>query len=144
MQPLLFGPIDAVLLPIIQFLLLGLVFVNLITRYLAHRSHVQAAERDGADGITMYMPHMAVNLLLVLASFYYMTVHLHFGTILTVMVVALVITDLFEFESRLVEVRNDRTIKQPLAALVLSLIVFGYSAYIALYFLVEPFVRIIV
>lgn len=139
MDPLLFGPVDAALMPIIEYVILGLVVLNLVTRYLAHRATVDGFERRGVDGIGHYTPHVAANVLLLVANFYYITVDQHYGVTIGVLILALVLTDFFEVEARRVEARNEMPLERPKAAMGLSVIVLVFAAYIALYFLVEPY-----
>ena len=77
-------------------------------------------------------------MVLVLGSFYYLTLHHHSGIVLSVLVVGTVLTDFFEFEARLVEARRDIPLEAPKGAIVGSLIVVAYAAYLALFFVVEP------
>ncbi|NHN47374.1 hypothetical protein G9464_07170 [Halostella sp. JP-L12] len=133
----MFGPIDALTQTQVEFLLLGLVILNMVTRILAHRTHVQQAE-DGAEAISRYVPHEAANVVLVLASFYYLTIAHHGGMILSMLVVGTVITDFFEFEARKVEARRDEPLDRPKAAVIGSVFVLMYAAYQSLFFVVEP------
>lgn len=142
-EPALFGPLDTILAPVIEFLLLGLVVANMGTRLVAHRSHVQQAE-SGEESLSRYGPHEALNVVLVLASFYYLTLEFHSGMVLSVLVLGLVVTDFFEFEGRVVELRQDLDLERPKAALVGSMLVLLYAAYLSLFFLIEPFWRLIV
>lgn len=128
-EPAIFGPLDSLLAPVIGYIVLILVVANLTTRYLAHRQYITQAE-DGADTIARHMGHEATNVLLVLASFYYLTVHHHSGLVLSVLVLGMVISDIFEFESRKVEARNDYALEPPKGAIVISLLVVVYAAYI--------------
>jgi hypothetical protein len=133
----MFGPIDALTQTQVEFLLLGLVIVTMVTRILAHRAHVEQA-RDGAGAISRYVPHEVANVVLIVASFYYLTVEHHGGMILSMLVVGVFITDFFEFEARKVEARRDEPLDRPKAAVVGSLFVFAYAAYQSLFFVVEP------
>lgn len=142
-EPALFGPLDAVLAPVIEYLLLVLVVANLGTRLAAHRSHVRQAE-DESESLTRHRLHEASNVVLVLASFYYLTIHHHGGIVLSVIVLATVIADFFEFEGRQVELRQGWELERPKGALVGSLLALVYAAYQSLFFLVEPFWKLIV
>lgn len=147
MYPLIFGPIDTLLGPIAEWVLLLLVAVNLVTRHRAHAHHRRLADADSEvdpDEIGHTRPHLLSNLLLVLVSFYFMTVDVHYGTIVSVMAVALVLTDFFETESRRVELRTEQPLERPRASLVLSGILFVYVIYVSLFFIVEPAVRVVV
>ena len=134
----LFGPLDALLGDSIEYVLLGLVLVNLLTRVLAHRTHVTTAEDGGADTMSRYLPHTASNVLLVLASFYYLTLHHHAGLVTSVLVLGLFITDFFEFEARKVEARRDIPIERPKGAIAASLLTLTYVAYQSLFFIIAP------
>lgn len=136
-EPALFGPLDAVLAPVIEFVILGLVVVNLVTRLAAHRAHVRQAEAD-ADTLSRHPVHELSNVLLVLAAFYYATLHVHGGVVASVLVLGLVITDVFELEARKVEARREIDLERPKGALVASVLVLLYAAYQSLFFLLEP------
>ncbi|WP_323192035.1 hypothetical protein [Halostella sp. PRR32] len=133
----MFGPIDALTKIQVEFLILGLVIVNMVTRILAHRTHVSQA-RDGADAITRYVPHELANVLLILGAFYYLTIEHHGGMILSMLVLGTFLTDFFEFEARKVEARREKPLDKPKAAVVGSLFVLSYIAYQSLFYLVEP------
>lgn len=125
----IFGQLDA-LHSYIEPVLLVLVLANMVTRFVAHNRHVEQYEDDGADSISRFLPHEATNVLLMLASFYYITVNHHAGMILSMFVAGLLITDLFEFESRKVEARRDLSLDRPKASLslwVLSLLYLGFQ-----------------
>jgi len=136
-EPALFGPIDALLAPVIEWLVLALVVANLVTRQVAHRSHVRQAE-DGAEAVSRHPAHQAVTALLVLASFYLATVSYQAGMVLSTLVLGMVLTDFFEFESRKVEARTDKEIERPKGSIVASLLVAAYAGYLTLFFLIEP------
>lgn len=112
----LFGPLDA-LHSWIRPALLGLVLVNMVTRYVAHSRHVDQYEDGGADAVSRWLPHELTNVVLVLASFYFLTVAQHGGMVTAVLVVGMVITDFFEFESRKVEARQEVPLDRPKAAI---------------------------
>lgn len=133
----LFGPLD-LLYPVIEWLLLVLVLANLGTRFLAHRSHVQQYSNGGADAMKRHPVHLATNLLLLAGAFYYMTVEFGSGVVLTLFVVALVFSDIFEFEARLAEARSDNPLEPPKSALAASAVTTFYVAYLALFFVVRP------
>ena len=139
----LFGPVDAILAPYAEYFVLGLVLVNMITRHLAHRRHVAAAG-DGEESVSRYLPHVAANVLLVLGSFYYLTLHHHSGTVLSVIVLVTVIADVFEFEGRAVELRQDWSLDAPKGAIAGSLLALAYAAYLSLFYLVKPYWELIV
>lgn len=136
-EPAIFGPIDAVLEPGIEFVVLVLVLINMATRLVAHRVHVQQAN-DGADAIRRYVPHEVTNGLLVLAAFYYTTLFQHSGIVLSMLVVGMVIADFFELEARKVETRENRTLDTPKGAIAGSLLVLAYAAFLSVFFIIEP------
>ncbi|MFC7204277.1 hypothetical protein ACFQJC_12190 [Haloferax namakaokahaiae] len=138
MQPLQFlVPLDqlAAVEPAIPFVALVLVLANMLTRFLAHRSHVNQAN-DGADELSRYLPHTLTSGALVVTSFLFLLLEPHGGMVLTVLVVGMFVTDFFEFEAREVEARNDRPLDQPKGALTASVVVLMYAAYQSLFFLV--------
>lgn len=140
MQPLaLFGPIDAILEPIIEYVLLVLVLVNMGTRNLAFRSNVKQAQEGGADALSRYPLHELSTLLLVLASFYLMTVEHHAGMITSVLALGLFLTDFFEFESRVVEARQDWSLDSPKAAVAASFLLLLYVAFLSVFFIIKPY-----
>ena len=136
------GPVDALLAgsdhPPIVYVLVVLALANVVTRAVAHRSHVQQARDGGADAITEHPAHIATTLLLILASFYLATVELHSGMVISVLAVGMAIADFFEIEARRVEARNDRPIGRPTGAIAASVLVVLYAAYISLFFVVSP------
>jgi len=143
MHPLsLFGPVDSLLAggdhPPIVYVVFVLAVVNLLTRAVAHRSNAKRAAEEGADGIGLHPAHVVVTLLLVLGSFYLATIELHSGIVLSVLVVATLIADVFELESRRVEARNDLSIGRPNGAIAASVLVVLYAGYISLFYIVSP------
>jgi hypothetical protein len=136
MQPLvLLGPLNAVD-PFIEYVLLALALLNVVTRYVAHSRHEDQAE-EGAESMERHVGHEATNVLLILGSFYFLLVHYHAGFVMAMLVLGLVVTDFFEFEARKVEARTDRPIEVPKAAIVASVLVVGYAAFQALWWIVE-------
>ena len=136
-EPAILGPIDALLAPVAEYVVLVLVLANLGTRFLAHQSHVRQAA-EGAEAVRRHRLHELSNVLLVLGAFYYLTLHHHSGVVLATLVVGTVLTDFFEFESRQLEARQDLPIEQPKGAIVASAVVFLYAAYLSLFFVIEP------
>ena len=136
-EPALFGPLDGLLAPVIEYVLLVIVLGNLVTRFVAHQSHVRQADA-GADAISRHALHEVSNVLLVLGSFYYMTVHYHSGMVLSVLVLGMVIADFFEFEARKVEARECEGLDQPRGAIFASVIVAAYALYLSLFFVIAP------
>jgi hypothetical protein len=143
MQPLsLFGPIDAVLgsgeRPLILYVLLVLAVANVATRAIAHRSNVTDAHDQGADAIGQHPAHVASTILLILGSFYLLTVELHSGVVLSILVLGMFVTDLFELEALRVEARNDRSLSRPNGAIAASVLVLLYAAFLSVFFVVAP------
>lgn len=133
----LFGPIDTILGPYIEYVILALIVVNIAARAMEYRQHVQQAD-DGADAMSRGTVRVATNVLLVVLSFYYLTLHHHGGIVMSTLVLGMVITDIFEYESRLVEARREIEIERPKGAIVASLIVLAYAAFQSLFFIVAP------
>ena len=148
--PTLLGPLDVLGeelvagVTMIEFVLLGLVVVNLGLRGYAHRNHVRGARENGPDGIERLLPLDVTTVLIVLGGFYYMTIHLHGGVVFTVLALGLLITDFFEYEARLVEARTEKPLERPKAAIVASTFVFLYIAYQSLFFVIRPAWELIV
>lgn len=132
MQPLQFGAIGGALEAAIPFVVFALAIVNVITRILSHRSHVSQADEYGADGIERSSLHTVSTFALVLATFAYVMVDLHFGVALAAFALTAFIADFFEFEARLVEARTDRPLEAPKAAIGASLFIVVYAGYIVL------------
>ena len=61
-----------------------------------------------------------------------MTLHHHGGMILSLMVLAMVLADIFEFEARLVESRGGMEIELPKGSIVGSALVLTYVLYIVM------------
>ncbi|MFB6128569.1 MAG: hypothetical protein ABEJ47_02285 [Halorhabdus sp.] len=134
----LFGPLDALLGNNVVYLLFVLAVANVVTRALAHRRHVSQATNGGADAMSRFFPHVISNVLLVLASFYYLTLHHHGGIVTSILVLGLFLTDFFEFEARKVEARRGIDLDRPKGAITASLLVLGYVSYQSLFFVVAP------
>lgn len=124
---------------VLPYVILVVVLVNVVTRLLAQRSFERAAdEGDDDEALSRYLPHETVNVLLILLSFAFMIVEPHGGMVLSVLVVGMVISDFFEYESRRVEARNNLEMDRPNSAIVASALVIAYAGYQALFFLIEP------
>lgn len=139
----LFGPLDTVVGPYIEYLLLALVLVNLLTRWVAHRTHRNQAE-EGADAIHRHPLHLASTWALVIAALYFLTLHHHAGLVLSTLVVGLFVTDFFELEARKVEAREGLGIERPKSSLLMSTLVLMYTGYVSLFFLIETYWNAIV
>ncbi|PSP37678.1 hypothetical protein BRC71_12035 [Halobacteriales archaeon QH_7_65_31] len=140
-----FGPVDDLLAqnvlsaPLIAYLLLGLVVLNMIGRALEYKQHQsQAASGDWRD-VTRHPLRVGTNFLLVVGAFYYMTIAHHGGLVFSTLVVSVFLTDLFEFESRQVEVRNDRELTAPKGAVTASVFALAYILFQTFFFVVAPF-----
>ena len=150
LSPALLGPIDVLAeevvggVTIIEFILLGLVTVNLAIRGLAHRNIITTARDQGADALSRSVALDVSNVLIVLGGFYYITVHVHGGVVFTVLAIGLLLTDFFEFESRIVEARTEVPLERPKAALVASSFVFLYIAYQSLFFIIRPIWELVI
>lgn len=131
------GPVD-LLLPYIEEVLLVLVLINGVTRLVAQRRYNAQYDKGGVDSITRHPVHIVSNVALVLGTFYYLTVSLHAGVLLTVLVLGLVFSDFFEFEARLAEARREAQIELPKGALAAWGLVLLYTAYRSLFFVVQP------
>jgi hypothetical protein len=140
----LFGPLDRVLaaevaageVQVIEVGLLVLILLNLLTRRVAYRRHRRQAE-EGAEAVSRWPVHELTNLVLVLGSLYYTTLHQHAGIVMSTLVLGLFITDFFEFEARKVEARREIPLEQPKGALFASLLVLFYAGYQVLFFLIK-------
>lgn len=137
----LFGPLDA-LGPFVEPLLVFLVLGNLGTRLLAYRDYREQAA--SGDDLERFLPHEVTNVVLVLVSFYFLTYEYYAGMVVSVLVVAVVVIDFFEFEARAVENRRGEPLEPPKAAIAGSMLTLGYLLYNTLFFLVEPLWRVIV
>jgi hypothetical protein len=134
----LFGPLDTLVAPYIEFVLLALVLLNFVSRRVAHGRHVKQAE-DGADAVTRHPFHSFTSWGLVIATFYYLTLHHHSGMVLSMLVLSTFIADLFEFEARKVEAREGHGLERPKGALVAATFTFLYVGFLSLFFAIEPF-----
>ncbi|MFB6199124.1 MAG: hypothetical protein ABEI52_12810 [Halobacteriaceae archaeon] len=139
----LFGPIDTILMPYVEYVLLLLVLANLVTRKMEFEQ-IKTQAREGAGAISHHPAHLATSWILVLTSLYYVTVHFHAGMVLSTLVLGTFGADFFEFEARKVEARQDLTIEQPKAALVISTLMFLYAAYDSLFFLIKDYWNLVV
>jgi len=137
----LFGPVDAVLdshiteeVLVIEAVLLGLVVLNIAARALAHRRHLSQAESGDADELSRHPFHILTNVALVLGSFYFLTVHHHAGMVTAVIAIFVLLTDIFEFESRKVEVRREIDVERPKAAIGASVVALLYVGYVTFFY----------
>jgi hypothetical protein len=135
----LFGPVDDALaagiteeILVIEVVLVALVLANIVARALAHRRHVSQAD-DGAEALSRHPFHVFTNIGVVVMGFYYATVEYQAGMVFSTIVVVLLLTDLFEFESRKVEARREIDIERPKAAIAGSLLALAYVGYVTLF-----------
>lgn len=142
-EPVLFGPVDGLLAPVVEYVVLILVLINLVTRFLAHQKHARQAD-NGAEALQRHWLHETSNILLLLGSFYYLTVDHHSGLVLSVLVIGTILADFFEFEARNVEVRNDFPLETPKGAIVASLLATAYAAYVSLFWIIAPVWELVV
>ncbi|WP_435195532.1 DUF7313 family protein [Natronomonas sp. EA1] len=134
----LFGPVDAILAPYIGYVLLGLLLANIVARGIEFNQIKSQAAEGGAEAITRHPLRVATSFLLVVGTFYYMTVHQHGGVVFGTLVLAIFISDLFEFESRKVEARREIDIERPKSAIAASLLALLYILYQTLFFVIAP------
>ncbi|WP_115863698.1 DUF7313 family protein [Halorussus litoreus] len=141
MQPLsMFGPVDTYLAPIIEYVVLALVLANMGTRWWAYRDYrQQARDDDHEEALDRNWLHEISNVVLVLASFFLLTIHHHAGMVLSSLVIGLFLTDFFEFEAREVELRNEERLSSPKGAITASFVVVLYAGYLSLFFVIEPY-----
>jgi hypothetical protein len=133
----LFPGLDAALGGVIEYVILALVVVNIGTRLFAHRQHKAQAD-EGAEAMGRSIVHEVSNVVLVLVSLYYLTLHHHGGMVMSVLVLGLFLTDFFEFEARKVEARRGIEIERPKGAIAASLLALAYAAFQSVFFIVEP------
>ncbi|USZ68730.1 hypothetical protein NGM10_03085 [Halorussus salilacus] len=136
----MFGPVDTFVAPVIEYVVLALVLVNMGTRLFAYRDYrSQAREDDREEYLDRNYLHELSNLVLVLGSFYLLTLHHHAGMVMSTLVLGLFLTDFFEFEAREVELRNGERLSKPNGALVAWALVLLYAAYQSLFYVIAPF-----
>lgn len=142
MQPLQFlVPLDALeaLAPVLPLVVFGFVVLNLLTRVLQHRKHASKADDGDDDAIQRWLPHTLTTLGMVLASFLFMIVEPHGGMVMSVLALAVFVSDFFEFEARRVEVRSkSKELERPTAAIGASVFALLYAGYQSFFFLIEP------
>lgn len=134
----LFGPIDAILAPYITYILLVLLLANMGARVLEFKQHEEQAQSGDWKDITRHPLRVATSFLLIVGSFYYLTVHQHGGMVFAILVLGIFITDLFEFESRQVEVRQGVDLDRPFGSISASALALLYILYQTLFFVIAP------
>lgn len=123
-----FGPVDTFVAPVLIYVLLVLVVLNMAGRAIEYRQIVDQAE-EGADHLSRHPLRVSTNFLLVLGAFYLLTVERHAGIVISLLVVGVFISDLFEFESREVEARQGWELERPWASIGASTLVLAYVVY---------------
>lgn len=136
--------VDQFVAPYLPYILLVLVLLNLVARAREYGQHRDQADEGGADALTRNTVRLATNVLLVVGAAYYATVSYEAGIVLSVLVIGMVISDLFEFEARKVEARREIPIERPNGAIAASVLVLLYVAYNSLFFLVAPLWEVVV
>lgn len=124
----LYGPVDTYVAPVIIYVLLVLVVLNMAGRALEYNRLVDQAQ-EGAEHLSRNPLRVGTNFLLVVGAFYLLTVERHAGIVVSLLVVGVFISDLFEFESREVEARQGWEIERPWASMVGSTLVLAYVVY---------------
>jgi hypothetical protein len=126
--------------PILPFVVLVFAVANTVTRLAQHQYHRSQAD-SGADdeALARWLPHTATTLGLVFSSFLFLIVEPHGGMVMSVLALAVFVSDFFEFESRCVEARSkSKDLERPIAAIGASVFVLLYAGYQSLFFVVEP------
>ncbi|MFW6017525.1 MAG: DUF7313 family protein [Halapricum sp.] len=127
----------------VEYLLLGLLLLNVFTRLLAHRRHVSEA-REEVDSLSRHPLHVVSSVALVLTAFYYTTLNQHGGIVASTLILGLFITDFFEFEARNAELRRGVDLDAPKGAIGASMLALLYVGYLSLFQFVAPFWSVIV
>ncbi|WP_232688115.1 DUF7313 family protein [Halobacterium zhouii] len=133
----LFGPVDTLLAPYVEYALLALVVLNFVSRYVAHRAHRRQAEND--EELTRHFFHSFTSWGLVLLSFYYLTLHHHAGIVVSILALSTFLADFFEFEARKVEIREGEPLESPKGAIVAATFMLLYVGYLSVFFLLKPY-----
>lgn len=123
-----FGAVDTLVAPVLIYVLLALVVLNMAGRALEYRRLVDQAE-EGDDHLSRHPLRVATNFLLVLGAFSLLFVERHAGIVVSLLVVGVFISDLFEFESRQVEARQGWELERPWASIGGSTLVLAYVVY---------------
>lgn len=126
----LFGPVDTFLAPVLIYVLLALVVVNIASRALEYRQITdQADEGEEDEDVSRNGLRVATNFLLVAVSFYFMTVDRHTGMIFSLFAVGIFLADFFEFEARRVEARQGWDVERPWGSIGASMLALAYVVY---------------
>ncbi|AAG19092.1 DUF7313 family protein [Halobacterium salinarum] len=133
----IFGPLDTLVAPYLEYAILALAVLNFVSRRIAHAQHVTQAA-DGPEALSRHWFHSFTTWGLVITTLYYLTLHHHAGMVLSVLVLGVFFADFFEFEARKVEARDGRSLERPKGALVAATFMLLYVAYLSLFFIVKP------
>jgi len=126
----LFGPVDTYLAPVILYVLLALAVVNVASRALEYRQiRQQVADGEADENVSRNPVRVSTNFLLVVASFYFMTLDRHTGMVFSLFAVGVFLSDFFEFEARRVEARQGWEVERPWSSIGASLLVLAYVVY---------------
>ncbi|MFB6131326.1 MAG: hypothetical protein ABEJ28_10955 [Salinigranum sp.] len=123
---------------VLPTVILVFVLANMVTRYLAHRKHVEQAAAGDDEAVTRSALHTVTTVLLILITFAYAIVEPHTGVVMGVLILAMFLADFFEFESRRVEVRNEMELESPKSALAASFVVLLYAVFLSLFVYIAP------
>ena len=126
----LFGPVDTLLAPVLIYVLLALVVVNIASRAFEYRQITdQVDDGDEDEHVARNSIRVATNFLLVVAAFYFMTIDRHTGMIFSLFAVGVFLADFFEFEARRVEARQGWPIERPWGSIGASMLALAYVVY---------------
>lgn len=126
----LFGPVDTLLAPVLIYVLLALVVVNIASRAFEYRQITNQVEEGEEDEHVSRNPvRVVTSFLLVIASFYFMTVDRHTGVVFSLFAVGLFLSDFFEFEARRVEARQGWAVERPWGSIGASMLILAYVIY---------------
>jgi len=139
----LFGPLDTLLGPYMEYVVFALALLTLLTRKVQHDS-IKSQVRDGAESVDRHPLHTFTMGGFVLSTLYYLTLHHHSGMVLATLVVGVFVADFFEFEARNVEAREDHDVDAPNGATVIAITALLYAGYISLFFLIKPYWNMVV
>lgn len=122
-----FGAVGG-LAPVLIYVLLVVVVLNMAGRALEYRRLVDQTE-EGAEQLSRHPLRVATNVLLVLGAFALLLVERHAGMVVSLLVVGVFISDLFEFEAREVEARQGWELERPWSSIGGSTLVLAYVVY---------------
>jgi protein-S-isoprenylcysteine O-methyltransferase Ste14 len=126
----IFGPLDTYLAPVLIYVILALVVVNLASRALEYRQITdQADEGEEDEAVSRNAVRVITNFLLVIVAFYFMTIDRHTGMVFSLFAVGVFLADFFEFEARRVEARQGWPIERPWGSIGGSLLILAYVVY---------------